>query len=101
MVVEKVAVMGKAVVEDVKLDTEEVVVVVVEVVVDTAVEEVVVVEKVVVEDVSMDTRGKYRVTVEVLTREEEVVVYPVKMEGVKVEIYRFGGEEKKVETNKI
>ncbi|KAL0824991.1 hypothetical protein Bca101_048668 [Brassica carinata] len=77
-----------AVVEDVKLDTEEVVVVVIEVVVDTAVEEVVVVEKVVVEDVSMDTRGKYRVTVEVLTREEEVVVYPVKMEGVKVEIHR-------------
>ncbi|WZZ32494.1 hypothetical protein YC2023_015895 [Brassica napus] len=83
-----VVVMGKAVVEDVKLDTEEVVVVVIEVVVDTAVEEVVVVEKVVVEDVSMDTRGKYRVTVEVLTREEEVVVYPVKMEGVKVEIHR-------------
>ncbi|KAF3530474.1 hypothetical protein DY000_02043395 [Brassica cretica] len=83
VVVEKVVVMGKAVVEDVKLDTKEVVAVVVEVVVDTAVEEVVVVEKVVVEDVSMDTRGKYRVTVEVLTREEKVVVYPMKMEGVK------------------
>ncbi|KAF2541320.1 hypothetical protein F2Q68_00032901 [Brassica cretica] len=77
VVVEKVVVMGKAVVEDVKLDTKEVVAVVVEVVVDTAVEEVV------VEDVSTDTRGKYRVTVEVLTREEKVVVYPMKMEGVK------------------